>query len=118
MSAHPNPNPEQTRREDQLKIGAVTNRKSLAADKLVAERIPLGEPDDYKPCIAKLPSGELLLTAFHQHQRDGNKVMEQTWLFRSPNGGRTWQSTRIESAGIKPKARASTTVLSLNSIGT
>ncbi|MCY2962784.1 MAG: hypothetical protein NT069_03885, partial [Planctomycetota bacterium] len=53
---------------------AVTDRKSLAADKLVAERIPLGEPDDYKPCIARLPSGELLLTAFHQHKRDGNKV--------------------------------------------
>ncbi|GDY10072.1 hypothetical protein LBMAG52_35580 [Planctomycetia bacterium] len=68
----------------------VTDRKSLPTDKLIAERIPLGEADDYKPCIAKLPSGELLLTAFHQHKRDGNKVMEQTLLFRSPDGGRTW----------------------------
>ena len=48
---------------------AVADRKSLTADKLVCERISLGEADDYKPCIAQLPSGELLLTAFHQHKR-------------------------------------------------
>ena len=69
---------------------AIADRKSLTTDKLVCERVPLGEADDYKPCIAKLPSGELLLTAFHQHKRDGNKVLEQTLLFRSPDGGRTW----------------------------
>lgn len=33
-----------------------------------------------------LPNGELLLTAFHQHKRDGNKVLEQTLLFRSQDG--------------------------------
>jgi len=56
------------------------------------ERVALGEPDDYKPCIARLPNGELLLTAFHQYRREGNKVMEQTLLFRSKDGGTTWST--------------------------
>ncbi len=68
----------------------VENRKSLTTDKLNCERIRLGEADDYKPCLAKLANGELLLTAFHQHKREGNKVLEQTLLFRSSDGGRTW----------------------------
>src|SRR5262245_56937586 len=42
---------------------AVVNRKALSADRIECERIALGEPDDYKPCIALLPGGELLLTA-------------------------------------------------------
>ncbi len=82
---------------------AIANRKALTTDKLVAERIPLGEADDYKPSIAKLPSGELLLTAFHQHKRDGNKVIEQSLLFRSPDGGRTWTGPQpLDLLGREP----------------
>lgn len=69
---------------------AVVNRKSLTADAIPCERVAIGEPDDYKPCIAQLPSGELLLTAFHQHPKQGNKVLEQTLLFRSQDGGTKW----------------------------
>jgi hypothetical protein len=68
----------------------IVDRNVLKTDKLLGERIPLGESDDYKPCIVRLPSGELLLTAFHQHKRDGDKVLEQTLLFRSKDGGRSW----------------------------
>jgi photosystem II stability/assembly factor-like uncharacterized protein len=68
----------------------IANPRSLPAVKLDCERIGLGEPDDYKPCIARMPDGELLLTAFHQHQREGNKVMEQALLFRSRDGGQSW----------------------------
>lgn len=71
------------------------NPSRLADATIPCERISLGEPDDYKPCIAKLPSGELLLTAFHQHKRDGNKVMEQALLFRSQDGGRTWAGPQL-----------------------
>ena len=82
---------------------AIDNRKSLATDKLVSERVALGEPDDYKPCISHLPSGELLLSAFHQHKREGNKVLEQTLLFRSADGGRTWSSPeRLDLLGREP----------------
>lgn len=67
------------------------------------ERVPLGEPDDYKPCVAKLPGGELLLTAFHQYQKEGNKVLEQTLLFRSLDGGKTWSSPRkLDLLGREP----------------
>lgn len=82
---------------------AVTNRKSLPTDKLPCERIPLGEADDYKPCIAQLPSGELLLTAFHQHKREGNKVLEQTLLFRSKDGGKSWsKAEKLDLFGREP----------------
>ena len=72
----------------------IVHRKRLAVDSVACERIPLGEPDDYKPCIARLPSGELLLTAFHQHKKDGERVLEQSLLFRSSDGGKTWSDPR------------------------
>jgi len=81
----------------------IRNPKQLPADPMTCERIPLGEADDYKPCMARLPDGELLLTAFHQHKRDGNKVMEQTLLFRSRDGGRTWSAAeRLDLLGREP----------------
>ncbi len=68
----------------------IKNPLKLKGASLAAERIPLGEPDDYKPCIALLPSGELLVTAFHQHKKPGGKIMEQNLLWRSADGGKTW----------------------------
>lgn len=82
---------------------AVLNPKRLPAEPFSVERVALGESDDYKPCIAKMPDGELLLTAFHQHKRDGNKVLEQTLLYRSRDGGRTWSNAeRLELLGREP----------------
>ncbi len=82
---------------------SISDPKMLPADKLACERIPLGEADDYKPCIAQLPSGELLLTAFHQHKRNGDKVLEQTLLFRSSDGGRTWAGPQpLDLLGREP----------------
>lgn len=70
---------------------------------ITCERVALGEPDDYKPCVAKLPDGELLLTAFHQFQREGNQVLEQSLLFRSTDGGRTWTAPeRLALLGREP----------------
>lgn len=81
----------------------IVEAKSLPNEKLPVERISLGEPDDYKPCVAKLPKGDLLLTAFHQHKRDGNKVLEQTLLFRSADGGRTWSEPQpLDLLGREP----------------
>jgi BNR repeat-like domain len=82
---------------------AVVNQKSLSADKIQCDRIPLGEPDDYKPCIAHLPNGELLLTSFHQHKKEGGKVLEQTLLFRSKDGGKTWSKPeKLDLLGREP----------------
>lgn len=81
----------------------IANRRAFTIDKLNSERIPLGEPDDYKPCVSKLPDGELLLTAFHQHKREGNKVLEQSLLFRSKDGGRTWTGPQpLDLLGREP----------------
>jgi BNR repeat-like domain len=81
----------------------VANRKSLSADEVACERIALGGPDDYKPCIAQLPGGELLLTAFHQHKKDKGKVLEQTLLFRSKDGGKSWSELRkLDLPGREP----------------
>src|SRR4051812_1096069 len=82
---------------------AVDHPKLLVGRGLPCERVPLGEADDYKPCIALLPSSELLLTAFHQYQRPGNKVLEQTLLFRSKDGGRTWSNPeKLDLLGREP----------------
>ena len=62
--------------EDSLSTILVHNPRRLSDVAIPCERVALGEPDDYKPCIARLPNGELLLTAFHQYRREGNKVME------------------------------------------
>jgi len=89
--------------EDPQATIPIHNRQRLPADAIFCERNALGEPDDYKPCIARLPDGELLLTAFHQHKRDGGKVMEQTLLFRSKDGGKTWsQGQELDLLGREP----------------
>jgi hypothetical protein len=82
---------------------AVEARKSLPFDSLPSERIAIGEADDYKPCLARLPDGELLLSCFHQHQREGNKILERALLFRSNDGGRTWTGHKtLDLLGREP----------------
>ena len=48
----------------------IRNPRALTAGKIPCERIPVGQPGDYKACIAVLPSGELLLTMFHQQKKE------------------------------------------------
>jgi hypothetical protein len=81
----------------------IANRKLLGVDSIECERIPFGQPDDYKPCIARLPNGNLLLTAFHQHKQEGTQVLEQTLLFRSQDGGRSWSAPgKLDLLGREP----------------
>lgn len=82
---------------------AVVDRKTLSVDTIACQRIPVGAPGDYKPCVALLPTGELLLAAFHQHQQDGGKVREQNLLFRSKDDGRTWSKPEaLDLLGREP----------------
>lgn len=81
----------------------IVDRETLPPGKIACTRIPLGEPGDYKPCVAQLPDGELLLTAFHQYMKDGGKVLEQTLLFRSKDGGQTWSKPEaLDLLGREP----------------
>lgn len=75
----------------------------LQGSSIPCQRIALGEPDDYKPCVARLPGGELLLTAFHQYKRDPDKILEQSLLFRSKDGGKTWSKPeKLDLPGREP----------------
>ena len=59
---------------------------------MTGEITSLGTPGDYKPCVAKLRSGELVLVAFSAAQLQGpeRKYREEVLLFRSGDGGRSW----------------------------
>jgi hypothetical protein len=85
---------------DQIKVVGAT---TLTGDPIPAERVALGEDDDYKPSLGLMPDGELLLTAFHQHQKPDKKVLEQSLLFRSRDGGKTWsKAEKLELLGREP----------------
>lgn len=89
--------------QDQATSIPLHNPRRLSGVPISCERIALGEPDDYKPCVARLPSGELLLTAFHQHKRERDKVLEQTLLFRSRDGGKIWSGPeQLDLPGREP----------------
>lgn len=80
----------------------VLRPKELGVDKLPAQRIPVGQPDDYKPCAGLLPGGELLLVAFRSRSlHDG--VHENIVLFRSNDDGLTWSAPQpLDLPGREP----------------
>ena len=71
----------------------VNHPRRLPGWSLPAERIPVGRPGDYKPNLAVLPGGELVMVAFHKtgtlRKHDFHEV---TTLWRSHDGGRTWSA--------------------------
>jgi len=70
--------------------------RKLSADPIPAQRTPLGLPNDYKPWIAQLPSGELLVVAFSfggipsNELPPGTPYLERAVFWRSADGGNTW----------------------------
>lgn len=77
--------------------------KRLPDDALPAERSPFGKENDYKPCVVRLKSGQLLVVAFHQHPQEGKKIREDMLLFRSNDDGRTWSDGQtLELLGREP----------------
>ena len=74
----------------------IRNPKNLPAT-IPCSRIQLGKKADYKPCIAKLPNGELLVVAFDaSHVKiNGNKFREDMLLWRSKDGGLTWSDRTV-----------------------
>ena len=61
------------------------------------ERIPLGKNDDYKASIVVLPNQRLLLSMFMGKRVGGGKILEQTVLYGSADGGKTWSKRRVLS---------------------
>ena len=64
----------------------------MKGKRITGERVKLGEAGDYKPCVAKLLDGELVLSAFFPGAvwAGEYRSREDTLLFRSSDGGRTW----------------------------
>ena len=78
----------------------VHNPKTLPA-RLAAQRIGLGI--GYKPCIARLPSGELLVVAFSKKKVEGGNILEDEVLYRSSDGGKTWSGPEVlDLPGCEP----------------
>jgi hypothetical protein len=75
----------------------VNNPRKLGTWQLPAERVVLGEA--YKPSMALLPNGELVMVALFGDQVGGGKIREWTGMWRSHDGGRTW-SERVEVADL------------------
>ena len=71
----------------------VRNPVSLP-QRIAAERVPVGIPDDYKPCVTLLPDGELLLVMFYPVQ-EGGAYREDMILYRSADGGQTWGPRKV-----------------------
>ena len=76
-------------------FGEIRDPKLLKVDRLPVDRVPVG--GYYKPCTAKLPDGELRLVAFRQVELGGGKIREDIHLFRSADGGKTWDEGRVLS---------------------
>ena len=75
----------------------IVNPKVLGRDDVAAVRIPLGIANDYKPWIAQLKNGELLIVAFCFGGTPSNKLapgvayLERAVFWRSRDGGKTWE---------------------------
>jgi BNR repeat-like domain len=69
----------------------VVGAQSLPAADIPAARTPLGITNDYKPWIARLANGKLLIVAFCYGAIDGiDGYAERAIFWRSEDGGQTW----------------------------
>ena len=81
-----------------VEIG-IESPRALAGQRITGERVPVGVPGDYKPCIARLPDGRLLLVAFAPYQLEKGRKREEILLFRSEDGGATWSDAENLTTG-------------------
>ena len=80
----------------------VLNPKALSGAEVHAVRTPLGIPNDYKPFITQLKSGDLLTVAFCFGPIPGVKgYAERAIFWRSKDGGKTWgpREERVDIQG-------------------
>lgn len=86
----------------------IRNASPRIPSRIPAERIPIGETGDYKPNIARMPDGALLLTAFHTNSdKKPTDCREDILLFRSGDGGQSWSPAdnlgrRVNLLGREP----------------
>ena len=74
----------------------VRNGKRIPGKTIPCRRVALGQPEDYKPSIVQLPTGELLLVVFSGESVGGGKIREITRLYRSKDLGLTWSDPELK----------------------
>ena len=74
----------------------VRNAKQISAATIPCRRVALGQPEDYKPSVVQLPSGELLLVVFSGESVGGGKIREITRLYRSKDQGLSWSGPELK----------------------
>ena len=77
----------------------IESPKKLTGVKATGQRIPVGTTGDYKPCIARMPDGELLLVCFFPGQLEEGHNREEILLYRSSDDGFTWSRPENLTAG-------------------
>ena len=80
----------------------ILNPKRVAGSEIAASRTPMGIPNDYKPFITRLKSGDLLTVAFCFGAIPGVEgYVERAILWRSKDGGKTWgpREERVDIQG-------------------
>jgi hypothetical protein len=88
----------------------VLNAQRLPARDIPAERTPLGIPEDYKPFVTQLKSGDLLIVAFCFGPIEGIEgYIERAVFWRSQDGGQTW-GPREERPDIRGREFGLTTL--------
>jgi hypothetical protein len=73
----------------------VHSPRRLPLWKLPAQRIPLGIANDYKPSVAQMPDGELVMVGLYSETRQDGSYREWTPIWRSLDGGLTWSKRRV-----------------------
>ena len=88
----------------------VRQPKRLGQSKIPCQRIPVGIAEDYKPSLALLPGEHLLLSMFSGRRLENGKVAEQTIIYRSADGGKSWSARETpDIAGREPSLSVSAT---------
>ena len=80
--------------QSQEEFIAIRNPRQLKVAEIPAERVPIGQKLEYKPNIAHLGGDELLLLCYLNDVAAGLP----TYLYRSHDGGRTWEGGRDETS--------------------
>lgn len=76
--------------EPQSRAIHIVNPQAFVHSQISAERVPLGIPNDYKPFVAQLASGNLLVVAFCFGAIEGvDGYVERAVFWRSKDGGST-----------------------------
>ena len=74
----------------------IINPRRIPASRIPAQRMPVGRDDDYKPSLALLPDGELVMVAFRKTgDVQAGTHHEVTKLWRSGNTGRSWSEAVV-----------------------